>query len=58
MLELGEGDVMEELDEELTGDITLIGGESFNSNEDGRGSDNENVKGMDVRCGEGVNEDG
>ena len=47
MLELGEGNVMEELDEELAGDVLLIGGEFFDGNEDGWGSDNKDVQGMD-----------
>ena len=41
MLELGKGNMMEELDKELAGDILLVGGESFDGDEDGRGSNDE-----------------
>ena len=58
MLELGEGDMMEGLDQELTGDVLLVRRESFNSKEDGRGSDDEDVKSVDARCGEGADLDG
>ena len=46
VLELGECDVMEELDKELAGDILLIGRESFDGNENGRGRDNKDEKGV------------
>ena len=52
MLELGEGNVMEELDQKLTRDILLVQMESFDSNEDDGGSDNKDEESMDVRCGE------
>ena len=58
MLELGEGDVVEELDQELTRDVLLIGRKSFDGNEDGRGGDDEDKKGMDVRHGKGADLDG
>ena len=54
MLELGKGDVVEELDQELTRDVLLIERESFNSDEDGGGGDDEDKKGMDARRGKGV----
>ena len=54
MLELGEGDVVEELDQELARDILLIGRESFDGNEDGGGSNDEDKKGMDARRGKGA----
>ena len=58
MLELGEGDVVEELDQELARDILLIGRESFDGNEDGGGSNDEDKKGMDARSGQGADLDG
>ena len=58
MLELGKGDVVEKLNKELTGDILLVGGESFNGNENDRGSDDEGVKGVNARCGEEMDLDG
>ena len=54
MLELGKGDVVEELDQELTRDVLLIERESFNSDEDGGGGNDEDKKGMDARCGKGA----
>ena len=42
MLDLGEGNVVEKLDKELTGDVGLVAGESFDSNDEG-------VQGMDSR---------
>ena len=48
MLDLGEGDVMEELDEELAGDVLLVGGKSFDSNENGGEGDGKDIEGMDV----------
>ena len=41
MLDLCEGDEVKELDEELTGDVSLVAGESFDSDEDDGGGDNE-----------------
>ena len=52
MLDLGEGNVVKELDEELAGDVSLVTGESFNGNEDGRGGNNKGVQSMDSRCQE------
>ena len=52
MLELGEGNVVEELDQELTRDILLVQRESFDGNEDGRGSNDEGEESMGARCGE------
>ena len=43
MLDLGEGNVVEKLDKELAGDVSLVAGESFNGNEDGRGDDGKGV---------------
>ena len=58
MLELGEGDMMEKLDKELAGDIPLVGGKSFNGNENSRGHNDEGVEGVDMWCWERVNDDG
>ena len=52
MLDLGEGNVVEKLDKELAGDVSLVTGEPFNGNEDGRGGNNEGVQSMDSRCRE------
>ena len=54
MLELGESNVMEELDQELTRDVLLIGGEPFNCNEDGGGGDDEDEKSVDTGSGQGA----
>ena len=43
MLDLGEGNVVKELDEELTREVGLVAGESFNSDENGRGGNDEGV---------------
>ena len=43
MLDLGEGDMMKEVDEELTREVSLVTGECFNSDEDGRGGNDEGV---------------
>ena len=40
---MGEGNVVEKLDEELTGEVSLVAGESFNGDEDGRGGNNKGV---------------
>ena len=42
-MDLGEGNEMQELNEELTGEIVLVSWESFNSDEDGRGGDDKGV---------------
>ena len=52
MLDLGKGNVVEKLDKELAGDVGLVAGESFNSDEDGRGGNNEGVQSVDSRCRE------
>ena len=52
MLELGKSDVMEKLDQELTGDVLLVGRESFNGDEDSRGGDGKDEKSMYIGCGE------
>ena len=52
MLDLGEGDVMEELDEKLAGEVGLVARESFGGNKDGRGGNNENIQGEDPGCRE------
>ena len=49
MLDLGEGNVVEKLDKELTGDVSLVTGESFNGDEDGRGGNDEGVQSVDSR---------
>ena len=36
MLDLGEGNVVKELDEELAREVGLVAGKSFNGNEKGR----------------------
>ena len=43
VLDLGEGDKVQDLDEELASEVGLIAGESFNGNEDGRGGDDKGV---------------
>ena len=49
MLDLGEGNVVEKLDKELAGDVSLVAGESFNGDEDDRGGNDEGVQSMDSR---------
>ena len=49
MLDLGEGNVVEKLDKELAGDVSLVVGEPFNSDEDGRGGNNKGVQSVDSR---------
>ena len=49
MLDLGKGNMVEKLDEELTGNVGLVTGESFNSDEDGRGGNDEGVQSVDSR---------
>ena len=49
MLDLGEGNVVEKLDEELTGEVGLVAGESFDSDEDGRGGNDEGIQSVDSR---------
>ena len=50
MLDLCKCDVMEELNKELAGDVSLIAGESFNSDEDGRGGNDKGIEGKHLRC--------
>ena len=52
MLDLGEGNVVEKLDKELAGDISLVTGEPFDSEEDDRGGNDKGVQGVDSRCRE------
>ena len=52
MLDLGKGNMMKELDEELAGKVSLITGESFDSDEDGRGGNDKGVQSVDSRCRE------
>ena len=52
MLDLGKGNVVEKLDKELTGEVSLVTGESFDSDKDGRGGNDEGVQSMDSRCRE------
>ena len=49
MLDLGEGNVVKELDKELPRKVGLVTGESFDSDEDGRGGNDEGVQSMDSR---------
>ena len=49
MLDLGECDVVEELDKKLTGDIGLVTGKSFDHDKDGRGGNDESVEGINPR---------
>ena len=49
MLDLGEGNMVEKLDQELIGEVSLVTGESFDSNEDGRGGNDEGVQSLDFR---------
>ena len=58
MLELCEGDMMKELDQELIGDILLVWRESFDSDGDGKGGDGRDEESMDVRHGKKVDLDG
>ena len=58
MLDLCECDVVEELDEKLTGDIGLVTGESFNCDENGRGGNDKSVEGVNPRCREESDLDG
>ena len=46
MLDLGECNVMEELNQELAGNIHLITGETFDSDEDGRDGNDKGIKGI------------
>ena len=43
MLDLGEGNMVKELDKELTGDVRLVTGESFDGAEDDRGGNDEGI---------------
>ena len=52
MLDLGEGNVVAKLDKELTGEVSLVTGESFDSDEDGKGGNDEDVQSMDSKCWE------
>ena len=58
MLDLCECDVVEELDEKLTGNVGLVTGESFDCNEDGRGGNDESVEGVNPRHQEESDPDG
>ena len=58
MLDLCECDVMEELNKELAGDIGLVAGKSFNSDEDGRSGNDEGIEGVNLRHQEKVDPDG
>ena len=49
MLDLGKGGEVQKLDKELAGEVGLVSRESFNSDEDGGGGDNEGVQGVDSR---------
>ena len=43
VLDLGEGNMMKELDKELTREVGLVAGEFFNGDENGRGGDDKGV---------------
>ena len=43
MLDLGKGDVMKELDEQLTREVGLVAGESFDGDEDSKGGNDKGV---------------
>ena len=58
MLDLCKCDVVEELDEKLTGDVGLVTGESFDHDEDGRGGNDKSVEGINLRCREESDSDG
>ena len=58
VLDLCECNVMEELNKELAGDVGLIAGESFNSDEDGRGGNNVGIEGKHLRHREESDPDG
>ena len=58
MLDLCKCNMVEELDKELTGNIGLVTGESFDCNKDGRGGNDESVEGINPRCREESNPDG
>ena len=50
VLDLCECNVMEELNRELAGDVSLIAGESFDSYVDGRGGNDKGIEGKHLRC--------
>ena len=50
MLELGKGDVMEKLNEELAGNVLLIREAFFDSNKNEGGDNSEDIEGMDAEC--------
>ena len=58
MLDLCECDVVEELDKKLTGDISLVTGEFFDCDEDGRGGNDKSVEGINPRRQEESDLDG
>ena len=58
MLDLCECDVVEELDKKLTGDGSLVAGESFDCNKDGWGGNDKSVEGINLRRREESNPDG
>ena len=43
MLDLGEGNVVKELDEELTCEVSFVTGESFDGDENGWGGNDEGI---------------
>ena len=58
MLDLCKCDMMEELNEELTGDVCLVAGKVFDSDEDGRGGNDKGIEGVNLRCQEESNSEG
>ena len=49
MLDLGKGNVVKELNKKLARKVSLVTRESFNSNKDDRGGNDEGVQSMDSR---------
>ena len=52
MLDLCECNVMKELDKKLAGNICLVAGKAFDSNENGRSGNDKGIEGVDLRCQE------
>ena len=49
MLDLGKGNMIKELDKELVWKVSLVTGESFNCDEDGRGGNDKGVQSVNSR---------
>ena len=50
MLDLCKCNVMEELNEELAGDVHLVAWEIFNGDDNGRGGNDKGIEGINLRC--------